>query len=271
MHQLVPTLFLLEYRNYRSYTIHLSDEKDVNFSFYLSFIQLIKEDYINLSPKEIEMDDLALLATISSLHQLIEKFLASPPMSSLLWISSISGIVGVAIGFILQEAKNFFVKRSTSNKEKHLIEFELRQIMENCITAIKTGVYLINNHENISRSKVTVPNPSSNFFYKSFIANVASVMKEDKLLSIASAYEYISELDKDITHLDDITSTDMKKRLYNYEWVISMATRAYNHAENALSEKPAKYDAVSFDHAELPKKLGFECDYLFKESRIDRT
>lgn len=217
------------------------------------------------------MDDLALLAAMDSLHQLIEKFAASPPLSSLFWISSISGIVGVIIGFSLQEIKNLIIKYYNSKKEMHLIEFELKQIMSNCETAIETGVYLINNLTNIDRAMVSVPTPSSRIFYAGFIANCAALMTEDKLLSIASAYEYIAELDKDISFIEDITSSDIKRRLYNYEYVISMATRAYNYAANGLEKIAGDYELVSIDHAELSKKIGFNCDYLFNENKIKRS
>lgn len=70
-------------------------------------------------------------------------------------------------------------------------------------------------------------------------------------------------------HLDNITSPDLDKRLYNCERVISMAIRAYNHADNALSEQAVIYEDVSIDHAEFPKAHGYNFNYLFNQGKID--
>lgn len=49
-----------------------------------------------------------------------------------------------------------------------------------------------------------------------------------------------------------------------------MAIRAYNYANNAWSEQAVIYEDVSIDHAELSKALGYICNYLFNQGKIDR-
>lgn len=214
------------------------------------------------------MKDVVLLGALESIHKTLENMNSAPSTFMLICISSVSGLIGVLVGFLIQSYREGIKEESKINTKKKLLEYELNRLMENSIIAIKTCSYLLNNHTRIDRRKILVPNPSLRMFYESYFIDVAPYFSDEKRDSTTVAYEQILELDNNISYIEDSTSSNLDMRLYNYEYIMSLATMAYKHAENALSESPIRYKLVCQDHVKLAAKLGCKCSHL--ETRKNR-
>ncbi|GEM_PF-5325721 len=216
------------------------------------------------------MEDIALLATLVSMHKLIETLSNSPSTTTLVIISSISGILGVVIGFLIQEIKNHLGNKEEIKKSIELINFELNRIIENATLVIEVSSYMLDNNIKIDRNEITIPTPCMRVFYDKFIPNIAVKLERNRLEAMVNAYDYALEMDSCTSHLDVITSADNNKRLYNYEYVMHLAVCAYQHANNALAEVPIKWDEVEISHEIVSSKLGHKCNYLGLHSKIKR-
>ncbi|AMG98155.1 hypothetical protein AL485_02660 [Serratia liquefaciens] len=215
------------------------------------------------------MEEIALLATLDSMHKLIESLNTSPSTLTLVIISSVSGILGVVIGLLLQALKDHFTKDKEIKKAKSLIDYELNRIMENASLAIQTSAYMLDNNKNIDKKKISIPTACTRTFYNKFLPEVAIYLEKNKLESIVNAFDYACEMDENTCSLDIINSIDDNKRLYNYEYVMNLAVRAYKNAENALAVKSVSWDNVELSHQKVSADLGFTCNYLLSNSKID--
>ncbi|MEG1103184.1 MAG: hypothetical protein RSE06_15260, partial [Comamonas sp.] len=75
-------------------------------------------------------------------------------------------------------------------------------------------------------------------------------------------------MDDSIDHLDIIKGNN-EKRIYNYEYTMSLAAKAYKNASNALEKKPLAWDVLSLDHQLLATELGHECTQLKVKKNIN--
>ncbi|WP_077174062.1 hypothetical protein [Yersinia proxima] len=208
------------------------------------------------------MKDVVLLGALESIHKTLENMNSAPSTFMLICISSLSGLIGVLLGFLIQSYREEKEEKSKANTKTKLLEYELNRLRENAAIAIKTCSYLLNNHLNIDRKKILVPNPSLRMFYERHFVDIAHFFSDDKRDSTTVAYEQILELDNSISYIEDSTSSNLDMRLYNYEYIMSLATMAYKHAENALSDSPTPYKSVCQDHVKLANNLGCRCPHL---------
>lgn len=215
------------------------------------------------------MDNKSLLTSIDLLRELIEKFNASPSISSLVLISCLSGLFGVILGFFFQQWIVSRDKKNKNKREEKLLDYELLRLQDNAVIAIKTSSYLLDNFHKIDRSRILIPNNSLRVFYEKFFTDLADHLSIEKMESITVAYEMIAEMDKIIHYLEDTTNSNQDKMLYNYEYVMSLASCAYRQAENALSSSPSHWKKVSTDHRILASHLGCECKRLYSKRRIN--
>jgi hypothetical protein len=227
-------------------------------------------DTPHLSIHENVMNDNIILSYtfLAPILKALNAIASTPDIKTLMLISGLSGIIGVIAGFFIQWFSSFITALRTVKKRQKLIDFELKRIMDNAELAIETSSYLLDNFNKINRKKISIPTRSVRMFYEKHFADVAVNMDENRMQSIVNAFDYVKEMDDSIDHLDVIKGNN-EKRIYNYEYTMSLAAKAYKNASNALEKKPLAWDVLSLDHQLLATELGHECTQLKVKKNIN--